>query len=103
MIILYYNVMWYITASLKLAGTLERPTAAGAPQSQISLGDVLDSKSSSVLKHLGEIADSMYEWEGAVAENLKLTPADIVDIKTQYPKKMNLQVLVTTPLVHPLI
>ena len=75
------------------------PTAAEASQSQVAslaLEDVLDSKSNSVSKHLGEIADSMYEWEGAVAENLGLAPADIASIKTKFPKEINLQALVTT-------
>lgn len=87
---------------MKLAGALIHPTAAGVSQYQIAssslmLEDVLDSKSNSVLKHLGEIADSVLEWEGAVAENLRLTPADIADIKIQYPKKIKLQALVTIP------
>ena len=78
------------------------PTVAGAPQSQVAsltLKDVLDSKSNSVSKHLGEIADSMCEWEGAVAENLELTPADIANIIIKYPKEMNLQALVTPPCI----
>ena len=73
------------------------PTAAAASQSEVAsltLEDVLDSKSNSVSKHLGEIADSMYEWEGAVAENLGLAPADIASIKTKFPKEINLQALV---------
>jgi hypothetical protein len=92
--------MWSIIASLKLTGALAHPRAAAVSQSQVAsltLEDVLDSKSSSVSKHLGEIADSMCEWEGAVAENLGMTQADVANIKAQYPKKMNLQVLVTMP------
>ena len=83
-----------IIASLKLAGV---PTAVGASQSQIAsltLEDVLDSKSNCVSKHLGEIADSIHEWEGAVAENLELTAADVSNIITKYPRKLNLQMLV---------
>ena len=75
------------------------PTAPGASQSQVAsftLEDVIDSKSNGVSKHLGEIADSMSEWEGAAAENLGLTPADISHIKTKFPKEIDLQALVTT-------
>ena len=83
----------------KEVDTFTHPTAAVVPQPQVSpvkLNDVLDSKSSGVSKHLGEIADSMCEWEGPVAENLELTQADIANIKTKYPKEMNLQALVTS-------
>ena len=42
-------------------------------------------------KHLGQIADSMYEWEGAIADELGLTPADVAAIKTKYPTQLKLQ------------
>lgn len=42
-------------------------------------------------KHLGLIADSMYEWEGAIAEELGLTTADVAAINTKYPKELKLQ------------
>ena len=41
-------------------------------------------------KHIGKIADSMFEWEGPIAEELELRRSDIADIKTEH-KKMNLQ------------
>ncbi|MCG8622465.1 MAG: hypothetical protein MJE68_10780 [Proteobacteria bacterium] len=41
--------------------------------------------------HLGQIADSMVEWEGLIADELKLTPADVADIKTKYPQRLKLQ------------
>ena len=44
-----------------------------------------------VLRHLGQIADSMTEWEGKISEKLELTPADVASIHTQYPKKLKLQ------------
>ena len=43
-------------------------------------------------KHLGQIADSMYEWEGTIADELRLTWADIAAIKTKYPTSLKLQV-----------
>ena len=43
-------------------------------------------------KHLGRIVNSMYEWEGLVADELGLTPADVAAIKTKYPKELKLQV-----------
>ena len=41
--------------------------------------------------HLGQIADSMYEWEGPVAEQLGLTQADVAAIKMQHPSELRLQ------------
>ena len=55
------------------------------------LDQVLDFENGGVSKHLGKIAESMYEWEGSVAEQLGLTPADISDIKVEYPGKLKLQ------------
>ena len=56
-----------------------------------SLDQVLDSDNEGVSKHLGQIADSMYEWEGHVAEQLGLAPADVAAIKTEHPGKLKLQ------------
>ena len=55
------------------------------------LDQVLDSGNDGVSKHLGQIADSMYEWEGAVAEQLELTEADIAAIGTKRPDELRLQ------------
>ena len=41
--------------------------------------------------HLGEIADSMTEWEGPIADKLKLKPSDVASIKTEHPRKLKLQ------------
>ena len=54
-----------------------------------SLDLVLDADG--VPKHLGQIADTMYEWEGPVAEQLGLTPADVAAIKIEYPGELRLQ------------
>ena len=43
-------------------------------------------------KDLGQIADSMYEWQGRIADELKLTPADVAGIELKQPTKLNLQV-----------
>ena len=56
------------------------------------LDHVLDYNSGGVSKHLGQIADSMNEWEGPVAEELGLSPADITAIKTAHPSDFKLQV-----------
>ena len=40
---------------------------------------------------LGKIADSMYEWEGAVADHLGLRQADVAAIKTKHPGELKLQ------------
>ena len=42
-------------------------------------------------KHLGQIAESMVEWEGSIADGLKLTESDVADIKTKYPQRLKLQ------------
>ena len=55
------------------------------------LDKVLDFENDGVSKHLGQIAESMYEWEGPVAEQLGLTPADIAAIKKEHPGELKLQ------------
>ena len=40
---------------------------------------------------LGKVADSMTEWEGPIADKLKLKPGDVANIKTAYPRELNLQ------------
>ena len=52
---------------------------------------MLDFEHGGVSKHLGQIADAMYEWEGPIAEQLELTRADIAAIKTEHPNKLELQ------------
>ena len=58
---------------------------------RVMLDRVLDSGNDGVSKHLGQIANSMHEWEGPVAEQLDLTPPDIAAIKTEHPNKLKLQ------------
>ena len=55
------------------------------------LNVVLDHHNHGVSKHLGQIADSMYEWEGAVAENLGLTPSEIASITRKHQFDLKLQ------------
>ena len=56
------------------------------------LDQVLDYDSGGVSKHLGQIANSMDEWEGLVAEELGLSVADISAINKAHPTNLNLQV-----------
>ena len=42
-------------------------------------------------KHLGLIADSMHEWQGAIADELGLAPADVAAIVTKHPTQLKLQ------------
>ena len=56
-----------------------------------TLNKEIDSDSGGVPKHLGEIADSIAEWEGKIAEELRLTEADVVAIKIQYPSNHRMQ------------
>jgi hypothetical protein len=53
--------------------------------------EVIDTRHDQVSKDLGQIADTMYEWEGPVAEQLDLTRADIAAIKVKYPIDLKLQ------------
>ena len=62
------------------------------PSTSTSITNVLDSYYDGVPKHLGQIADIMYEWEGPVAEQLDLTPQDVACIKEKHPRDMKLQV-----------
>ena len=42
-------------------------------------------------EQLNEIADSIAEWEGPIADKLKLRKTDVEEIKTKYPQKLMLQ------------
>ena len=53
--------------------------------------DEVKSENVGVSKNLGQLADSMYEWEGLVAKILRLTQTEIVAIKSEYPGKLRLQ------------
>ena len=44
--------------------------------------------------HFGKIADEMYEWEGKIAEELKLTQPDIAAIRNRYSEELKLQTYV---------
>ena len=59
--------------------------------SQSPLDQVLDSVNYGVSKHLGQIADSMYEWEGPVAEQLGLTKAEVAAIQMEHHLKLKMQ------------
>ena len=58
---------------------------------QDRLNQALDSENGGVPNHLGDIAEFMYEWEGKVADELKLTTADVSNIKKLHPDRLNLQ------------
>ena len=45
------------------------------------LDQILDFDSGGVPKHLGQIADSIDEWEGRIAEGLGLTTTEVNSIK----------------------
>ena len=66
------------------------PLPVQDPLSMMNLDKVLDYDNKSEV-HLGEIADTMTEWEGPIAEHLNLTPAEINDIKAEHPTKLGLQ------------
>ena len=62
-----------------------------SPTGKTHLDKEIDACNNGVPKHLGQIADSMTEWEGRISEELQLTPADVADILTRHPKKLKLQ------------
>lgn len=55
------------------------------------LDNEIDACNDGVPKHIGQIADSMTEWEGKISEELQLTPADVASILIQHPSKLKLQ------------
>ena len=55
------------------------------------INSVLDADNVVDSKHLGQIADSMKEWEGRIADELGLTPPDVENIKHKHPFNLNLQ------------
>lgn len=59
--------------------------------SEDELDKVIDSQHFGIHKHLGMIADSMAEWEGPIANQLQLSPADVAMIKTKHPSHLKLQ------------
>ena len=59
----------------------------GQPQ----LDREIDACNNGVLKHLGQIADSMTEWQGRISEELQLTQADVEGICMRYPNRLDLQ------------
>ena len=42
-------------------------------------------------QQLGQIADTMKEWEGKISDKLNLDECDVEAIKTQHPGKLKLQ------------
>ena len=55
------------------------------------LDQVLDSMNGGASRHLGQIAELMYEWEGRVADELGLSQADVADIKCSHCTELKLQ------------
>ena len=51
----------------------------------------IDYNSGGVPKHMGRIADLLSEWDGRIAEELLLKPADVAAIRTQFPTNLKLQ------------
>ena len=55
------------------------------------LDQELDFMNDGVSRHLGQIAESMYKWEGRVADELGLSPAEVAAIKCRHPSDLKLQ------------
>ena len=58
---------------------------------KVQLDKEIDAGGHGVFKHLGQIADSMTEWEGRISDELKLTPADVASIHVKHPRNLKLQ------------
>ena len=58
---------------------------------QWKLDKKLDFENNGLECHLGEIANSMYEWQGNVSTALELTPTDVASILTKHQGDLNLQ------------
>ena len=56
-----------------------------------NLDHTLDFAHDGVENDLGEIADTMDEWEGKTSTALGLTKVDGASIKTEHPKNLSLQ------------
>ena len=52
---------------------------------------MIDANNNGIQKHLGQIADSLAEWEGRIAEELSLTPSDVASIRKKHPNDLKLQ------------
>ena len=52
---------------------------------------VIDFTNGGIPKHLGQIADSVYEWKGVIAVELGLTPAEVAAIEAKHPADLKLQ------------
>ena len=55
------------------------------------LDKMLDFDHDGVQRDLGEIADAMDEWEGKIAEELRLTNVETQRIKDKHPRRLDLQ------------
>lgn len=55
------------------------------------LDRVIDVENNDVPKHLGQIAEKMREWEGKIAEELELSPADVAAITMKHCSELKLQ------------
>jgi hypothetical protein len=50
-----------------------------------------DDRGQLIPRHLGKIAESMTDWEGAIADHLGLSEADRSDIRDKNPRQPKLQ------------
>ena len=75
-------------------GVLPRGYKIYFSKDALHLDKEIDFCNNGVPRHLGQIADSMDEWEGGIAEELGLTKADVANIKTKYPSNLKLQLYV---------
>ena len=50
-----------------------------------------DERGQLIPRHLGKMAESMTDWEGAIADHLGLSEPDRSGIRYMYPKQLELQ------------
>lgn len=57
----------------------------------VTLDTEIDAQFGGVPKHLGQIAKSIDKWEGQVADQLRLTEAEVEQIKMKFHGGLELQ------------
>ena len=62
-----------------------------ASNPEVSLDDELDRYNEGVPKHLGQIAITVSQWEGRLADELGLTSSDVSAINLKQPRNLELQ------------
>ena len=69
--------------------------ATNSVQSPANADDVVDARNNGIPRHIGEISELVYKWEGQLADELGLTAADVEAVLTKKPRDLKLQTYVS--------